>query len=124
MGALNKTGDKIEDAVHETARTGRRFARRVSQAGDAAGADIRALLKDLEGSLKASKDDDVAALRARLESRLADARATFDDTQSTFRGKIGAAVTTTDEYVRGRPWETIGAAAGIAFLLGIIIGRG
>jgi ElaB/YqjD/DUF883 family membrane-anchored ribosome-binding protein len=123
MSALQKASDKVEDAAQDTARTGRLFARRVSLAGDSAGADIRSLLKDLEASLKEGKDDDVGALRARLEARLADARSTFDGAQLSIRERLGTAVTTTDDYVRGRPWETVGVAAGIAFLLGIIVGR-
>jgi ElaB/YqjD/DUF883 family membrane-anchored ribosome-binding protein len=123
MNATDKTTDKVRDLAGEAARTGRRFAHRASQVGDSTAADVRALLKDIEAALKEGKDDDVDTLRSRLESRIADARATFDDAQWTILGKLGAAASTTDYYVRGRPWETIGAAAGIAFLLGIIIGR-
>ena len=124
MNAFDKTSDALADVASEGAKTGRRLGRQVASAGDSAGSDIRALLKDLEASLKEGKDDDVGALRARLEARLADARATYDDAQFSIRQKIQAAAETTDGFVRDRPWETIGAAAGIAFLLGIIIGRG
>ncbi|WP_429498192.1 DUF883 family protein [Robbsia andropogonis] len=124
MNAFDKTTDALADAASEGAKTGRRFSRQVAAAGDAAGSDIRALLKDLESALKEGKDDDVGALRSRLEARLSDARATYDDAQHTIRQKLQAAAETTDDFVRGRPWETIGAAAGIAFLLGVIIGRG
>jgi len=123
MSALDKTADTINDAVTETSKGVSRFARRAAAASDSAGADARSLLKDIEAALKEGKDDDVGALRARLEGRLSDARSTYDNVQWTIRDKLSAAASTTDGYVRGRPWETIGAAAGIAFLLGIIIGR-
>jgi len=123
MGALDKVGDKINDAADQTVRTGRSVAKRAAAAGDGAGADIKALLKDLEAALKEGKNDDVGALRARLEARLADARSAYDDVQVSIREKISAAASTTDEYVRDKPWETVGAVAGIAFLLGIIVGR-
>lgn len=123
MSALDKAGDKINDAVTETTKAGRRFARDASLAGDSAGADVRSLLKDIEAALKEGKDDDVGALRARLEGRLSDARSAYDDVQLTIRQKISAAASTTDGYVRDRPWETVAAAAGLAFLFGIIIGR-
>lgn len=123
MNALDKAGDKINDAVAETTKGANRFARRAALAGDSAGADVRSLLKDIEAALKEGKDDDVGALRARLEGRLADARSMYDDVQLSIRGKLSAAASTTDGYVRDRPWETISAAAGIAFLLGILVGR-
>ena len=123
MGALDRTGDKINHAVDQTVKTGRSIAKRAAIASDGTGADIKALLKDLEAALKEGKDDDVGALRARLEGRLADARSAYDDVQWSIREKLSAAASTTDDYVRDKPWETVGAVAGIAFLLGIIVGR-
>jgi ElaB/YqjD/DUF883 family membrane-anchored ribosome-binding protein len=123
MGALDKVGDKISHAADQTARTGRSIAKRAAVAGEGTGADIKSLLKDLEAALKEGKDDDVGALRARLEARLADARSTYDVVQLSIREKLSAAASTTDEYVRDKPWETVGAVAAIAFLLGIIVGR-
>lgn len=123
MSALDKAGDKINDAVKETTKAGRSAAHDAALTGDSAGADVRSLLKDIEAALKEGKDDDAGALRARLEGRLSDARSAYDDAQLTIRQKLSAAASTTDGYVRERPWETVAAAAGLAFLFGIIIGR-
>lgn len=123
MGAMDKTASKLNDVADDTAKAGRRFLSRASAVGDGTADDVRALLKDLEVALKEGKNDDVGALRARIEGRLADARSTLDDVQSGIRQKITAVATTTDDYVRDRPWETVGAVAGLAFLLGIIVGR-
>jgi len=39
------------------------------------------------------------------------------------RARIDSAVSATEDHIHQRPWETVGAVAGIAFLLGIIAGR-
>ena len=48
--------------------------------------------------------------------RIADAEAALVD-------KTKAAARATDDYVNDNPWQAVGIAAGIGFLLGVIIGR-
>ena len=50
------------------------------------------------------------------ELRIADAEAALVD-------KTKAAARATDDYVNDNPWQAVGIAAGIGFLLGVIIGR-
>ena len=123
MGATDKVADKASDVLNDTAKAGRRFVNRAAAVGDSTADDVRALLKDLEAALKEGKDDDVGALRARIEGRLADARSTLEDVQLSIREKITAAASTTDEYVRDKPLETVGAAAGIAGNLAGFVGN-
>ena len=48
--------------------------------------------------------------------RLADAEALVVD-------KTRAAARATDEYVKENPWQAVGVAAGIGFLIGVIVSR-
>ena len=50
------------------------------------------------------------------EGRLADAEAAIVDS-----GK--KAVRATDDYVHENPWQSVGVAAGVAFLLGLLVSR-
>ncbi|MGI4816065.1 MAG: DUF883 family protein [Janthinobacterium lividum] len=123
MGTFENVGERLDDATDDTARAGRRIARRTRNASDGISSDLRTLLRDLDDSLSDGSDTDVAALRERVRARLADAQDLFDDTQQSIKERLDEAIATTDDYVRNRPWETVGAVAGIAFLFGIIIGR-
>ena len=53
---------------------------------------------------------------ALAKDRLADAEAAIVDT-----GK--KAVRATDDYVHENPWQSVGVAAGVAFLLGLLVSR-
>lgn len=62
-------------------------------------------------------------LRAQLIERLQSAKIRIADAEETLKGKAKDAAKVTDEYVHDNPWKAVGAASGIAFLLGMLLSR-
>lgn len=88
--------------------------------------DLRAVVGDAEALLKATAGlagDQVEAARARAQDSLQAARARMGDLQDDVLAQAREAVESTDRYVRESPWAAIGVAAGVAFVLGVLVGR-
>lgn len=88
--------------------------------------DMRVVINDLESMLKAtagSADAEVRALGERLRDRLAVAKARLVDAERAVLERGREIARTTDDYVHENPWTSIGIAAGVGLLLGIVIGR-
>jgi ElaB/YqjD/DUF883 family membrane-anchored ribosome-binding protein len=89
-------------------------------------ADMRVVVGDLESMLKAtanSADADVRALSERLRDRLAVAKARLLDAEHALMERGRQIARNTDDYVHQHPWTSIGVAAGVGLLLGVVIGR-
>ena len=89
-------------------------------------ADLRTVVTDAEELLRATAGqagEKVADLRGRLEVRLADARASLADAQAVVVDKAKAVGRATDDYVQDNPWRSVGIAAGVGFIVGLLIGR-
>jgi len=65
----------------------------------------------------------LTAARARAQASLRDAYASLTDAGSELTAQARAVARATDRYVRDRPWHTLGAAAGVGFLIGFLLGR-
>jgi ElaB/YqjD/DUF883 family membrane-anchored ribosome-binding protein len=87
--------------------------------------DVRSVLNNTEELLAVASDEPAAAkeLKSRLSANLRLAKNRLLDAEVAVRGKAKAAAKATDHYVHEHPWKAIGAAAGVAFLLGLLIGR-
>lgn len=88
--------------------------------------DMRVVVGDLESMLKAtanSADADVRALSERLRDRLAVAKARLLDAEHAMLERGRQIARSTDDYVHQNPWSSIGVAAGIGLLLGVVIAR-
>jgi len=88
--------------------------------------DIKMLLNDSEELLRLSATlpgEGVDALRTRLRDHVDTARNALDDAQANAQSKYRAGIDCTEKYVRDKPWEGLGVAAGIGFFLGILISR-
>ena len=88
--------------------------------------DMRVVVGDLESMLKAtanSADADVRALSERLRDRLAVAKARLLDAEHAMLERGRQIARSTDDYVHQHPWSSIGVAAGIGLLLGVVIAR-
>lgn len=87
--------------------------------------DFNAVIEDTERLLKAlatSGAEKGTALRASAEQSLAAARASLQELQDDALERGRAAAKATDDYVRDNPWQSIGIAAGVAVLAGLLIG--
>lgn len=82
-------------------------------------AEAEKILKELgeEGGEKARQ------IRTRLTEKLQSAKIRIADAEETLKGKAKDAAKVTDEYVHDNPWKAVGAASGIAFLLGMLLSR-
>ena len=88
--------------------------------------DMRVVVADAEEILRATAGiagEKMVDLRERIGERLRDAKLRIADAEAALVDKTKAAARATDDYVNENPWETLGIAAGIGLLLGIIIGR-
>ena len=65
----------------------------------------------------------MAAVRARAEASLGAVKATMTDTQETVLAKTKEAAKVADDYVQENPWRSIGLAAGVGIVIGLLIGR-
>ncbi|HEY1998622.1 DUF883 family protein [Paraburkholderia sp.] len=127
MAFTDNAERKIERGFSEAQRTGRRVARNVRVGArdlqhDAA-SEMRALLDDLDQSLRDNSDVDVAALRKRLQKQLAQARSTFDDAAGTAIDHVRDTVGRAADFAAERPWQAAGIVAGVAFVLAAVAAR-
>ena len=88
--------------------------------------DFKAVVADTEELLKLTAGqagDKVADVRVRLTDKLTSAKYKLQDLEAAVVQKTKAAARATDDFVNDKPWQAVGIAAGLGFLLGIIIGR-
>jgi ElaB/YqjD/DUF883 family membrane-anchored ribosome-binding protein len=84
--------------------------------------DVKTLTKDVQELLKATASvvgERTADARAKVQDSLKVAQEKLAAVSATARYKGQAAMTATDGYVRDNPWNAVGVAAGIGFLLGL-----
>ncbi|HEY4999670.1 MAG TPA: DUF883 domain-containing protein, partial [Usitatibacter sp.] len=63
-----------------------------------------------------------SAMRASVEENLKVARERLHQLERAAVDRARAVAESTDEYVRANPWESIGIAAGLGAIAGIIVG--
>ncbi len=88
--------------------------------------DLRAVISDAEELLRLTADEigeGAIKMRGRIQSRLAGAKAELLHLQSVAVAKAKAAGHATDEFVHENPWKSIGIAAGLGLLLGLLASR-
>ena len=89
-------------------------------------ANLRRVISDAEDLLAATAGDSdsrIAELRARAKQNLAVAREKLADADAALRAGARRAMNVTDDYVHENPWQSVGVAAGVAFLLGLLVSR-
>jgi ElaB/YqjD/DUF883 family membrane-anchored ribosome-binding protein len=88
--------------------------------------DLRLVIADAEELLRMTTDqasETAAEVRGRVQSRLQQARAELarlQDAAVTRAKEVGHAA---DEFVHENPWKSIGIAAGIGLVVGLLAGR-
>lgn len=88
--------------------------------------DFRAVVTDTEELLKATASqtgEKVAAARAKVEESLAATKKRLADLEQGLIEKTRAAARATDELVHEHPWQAVGIAAAVGFLLGMLTSR-
>jgi len=89
--------------------------------------DMRAVVTDAEELLRATAGqagEKVTAARERIQANLAVAKERLAEAQHTVVEKTKQASKATDEYVHDNPWKSVGIAAGVGLVVGLLISRG
>ncbi len=88
--------------------------------------DLQDVLADTEAMLKdvtAEGGEMAAALRERITTNLKSVKAKLIETEQMVAEKAKVAAKATDEYVHDNPWQSIGVAGAVGFLVGLLVSR-
>lgn len=89
-------------------------------------ADLKTVMNDAEALLKATSTqtgERVQEVRARAEQSLRQARARVTEIEQEAMRAAREMADATEEYVRDNPWQSVGVAAGVGLLIGLLIAR-
>jgi ElaB/YqjD/DUF883 family membrane-anchored ribosome-binding protein len=89
-------------------------------------ADLKHVIADAEDMLKLSAGqagDEAVKLRERLQARLSGTKERLADLQHSALEKAKEAGHVADDFVHEKPWVSIGVAAGVGLIVGLLIGR-
>ncbi|MGC5701075.1 DUF883 domain-containing protein [Pseudomonas sp. NFXW11] len=89
-------------------------------------ADFQALVSDTERLLEHTATlagDQADELREQIHDSLLKARETLQLTEESLRQRGQAAVSAAEDYVQSNPWQSVGIAAGVGFLIGLLATR-
>lgn len=88
--------------------------------------EFQTLIGDTERLLKYTQDTagtQAQELRSRITANISRAQGMLKERQGSLNSQGQAAIQCTEEYVHTHPWQSIGIAAGVGFLLGLIARR-
>ena len=88
--------------------------------------DLRRVVDDAEGLMRETAGvagERAAVARARAAESLRQARERLGALEDELFSRARDAARDTDRYVRDNPWQSIGIAAGVGLLLGLLLGR-
>jgi ElaB/YqjD/DUF883 family membrane-anchored ribosome-binding protein len=88
--------------------------------------DLRLVIADAEELLRMTADqagDAAADVRSRVQARMNQAKDDLLKLQDAVVEKAKAAGHATDEFVHENPWKSVGIAAGVGLLLGLLVSR-
>jgi ElaB/YqjD/DUF883 family membrane-anchored ribosome-binding protein len=89
-------------------------------------ADLKVVVADAEELLAATAHqtgEKMSALRERMEENLRNARHKLVDAEEAIKVKTREVAKATDHYVHENPWKSIGIAAGVGLIVGLLISR-
>jgi ElaB/YqjD/DUF883 family membrane-anchored ribosome-binding protein len=89
-------------------------------------ADLKVVMQDAEALLRATSaqtGEKIQEVRARAEQSLQQAKARLADVEEEALRRARELADATEEYVRDNPWQSVGIAAGIGLVLGVLISR-
>ena len=88
--------------------------------------DLKTVMQDAEALLKATSTqtgERIQEVRARAEESLRQARVRLTQVEEDALKQAREVADATEEYVRENPWQSVGIAAGIGLVLGVLLGR-
>jgi len=88
--------------------------------------DLKLVIADAEDLLRATAGqagDTVSAAQEKFQDSLHRARLKLAEAEDAILDKSKQAARATDEYVTENPWKSVGIAAGIGLIIGMLISR-
>lgn len=88
--------------------------------------DLKTVMQDAEALLKATSAETgerIQEVRARAEESLRQAKVRLTAVEEEALRRARELADATEEYVRDNPWQSVGIAAGIGLVLGVLISR-
>lgn len=118
----------IDRDLDDAKLAGKQTARNLRSTGRQVQHDIKHnfsnLLTDLQTTLSSNESGvDIETLRTRLNAQIERARNGLDDAAGKASGMMHDAVYSAEDCIRAKPLQTVGTVAGVAFVLGLLMGR-
>lgn len=88
--------------------------------------EVRQELRKAEELIQTAGDEGgekLRQMRERVSENLKNAKSRLLEAEQVMVGRAKVAARATDDYVHDNPWKAISAAAGVAFLLGLLVSR-
>lgn len=88
--------------------------------------DIKSVISEAEEILSATAEqagEKIGNLRERIKLRLSESKVRLIHAEEVLLAKTKATAQATDEFVHESPWTSIGIAAGVGLLIGMLISR-
>lgn len=88
--------------------------------------ELRTVISDAEELLRMTADeagDGAASLRGRVKDRMNQAKDDLMRLQAAAMDRAREAGDAADEFVHENPWQSIGVAAGIGLVVGMLVAR-
>lgn len=89
-------------------------------------ADLKTVVEDAEALLKATSTltgEKIQEVRARAEESLRQAKVRLGEVEEEALRRAREIADAADEYVHENPWQSVGIAAGIGLLVGLLLAR-
>jgi ElaB/YqjD/DUF883 family membrane-anchored ribosome-binding protein len=89
-------------------------------------ADLKTVMQDAEALLKATSTltgEKIQEVRARAEESLRQAKTRLTEVEEEAMRRAREIAEAADEYVHENPWQSVGIAAGIGLVLGLLLAR-
>jgi ElaB/YqjD/DUF883 family membrane-anchored ribosome-binding protein len=89
-------------------------------------ADLKAVMHDAEALLRATSSqtgERIQEVRAKAEQSLQQARARLSELEREALRRAQEVADATEVYVRENPWQSLGIAAGVGLLVGLLLSR-
>jgi ElaB/YqjD/DUF883 family membrane-anchored ribosome-binding protein len=89
-------------------------------------ADLKTVVEDAEALLKATSTltgEKIQEVRARAEESLRQAKVRLSEVEEEAMRRAREIADAADEYVHENPWQSVGIAAGIGLVIGLLLAR-
>lgn len=88
--------------------------------------DLKTVMHDAEALIRATSNqtgEKIQEVRARAEESLRQARVRVTQVEDEALRRAREVADATEEYVRDNPWQSVGIAAGVGLLIGLLLSR-